>query len=98
METMTFRRITQLPGTFRILLDKKPADYSKVRVQMIYPRATNGRKVKGIFVYQTVKTELREDAGRVLVILPMVEMMKALETQGVKHNWDVIIDVRYPVK
>lgn len=95
-EVMTLRKMTKI-RSYRLPLANKP-DPSKVQVQVIYPKVVKGRRVEGISVYYPVKAEYREDAGRPLVILPIAQIAETLQKDGVKRNWEVLIDVRYPIK
>jgi class 3 adenylate cyclase len=81
-----------------VRLEERPLDESQINVTAVHPRTTpSGRKAEGVEGLIKVPFEYTMDAGRPSVTLLLGALADLLREEGIKRNWAVRIDIRYPI-
>ena len=97
-DIMTLKQIRDYQS-FLFYLDSEPTDPDRIKISITHPHVIRGKKQTDL-VYKFDYTDFQYilDAGRPLVKVVFVALIKRLEKNGVRSNWEVQIDILYPKK
>ena len=96
-ETLTLRKIKEYPALFHYFLETEPLDFNQVKVKVSFPGVVRGRKRKDFIRFIDFSNfEYSSETGKPVVVLDFASLAKRLETNGVKDDWKVNIEITYP--
>jgi len=97
VDTKTLKQIRDLGPIFIYNLQTEPIDLNEIRVKITHQAIIRGRKRKGIInKFGISNFSYYLDAGRPRISIQFDALAERLEANGVKDNWDVLIEINYP--
>lgn len=95
-DTKTLKQIKDF-GNFFYNLASEPTDTNQIKIRIVHPKVVRGKKVKGfITTFDFSQFQYFLEAGKPKVTVRFDALAKQLESEGVKDNWEVKIEIAYP--
>jgi hypothetical protein len=96
-ETMTFKEAKRR-SRYLFPIGAEPADKSEIKVHIRHKKVLpSGRPDRRLYSGRTYSVEYVERAGRKYARIDYPQIVRQLEADGVKPNWQIGVQVEYPV-
>jgi len=98
-DTKTLKEIKVRGPGFAYPLSSEPADPDKIEVGVIRPAVEKGRRVRDVITRTLFeKFHYFLEAGKPKIVVDFGSLATELEQEGIKDNWKIRIEIRYPKK